>query len=166
MAVPARIVDALSIRNECWAMSNEATAEADRILEESLERTGARDPREFYRERLRALKDENSKGYDAAVGYYRETLIPSVATGQADPLDAWTEYGRTLAEAVTPGRTVSIDRTGWARSYEGPSQDDLILHLPDDTATRALLVGLPPELSPAQHATYDVLVSGKQRRRG
>ena len=89
-----------------------------------------------------------------------------MASGEADPLEAWTEYGRTLAEAVTRGRTVSIDATGQARPYEGPVEGHLVLHLPDDRSERALLVGLPPELSAAQRATYDVLVAGKNRLPG
>ena len=36
-------------------MSATPTEEADRLLDEELARTGARDPREFYRERLREL---------------------------------------------------------------------------------------------------------------
>ena len=145
-------------------MNDDATtAAADRILEEALERTGARDPRDFYRDRLRALKESDPDGYRSAVAYYRDTLIPSVASGDAEPLEAWTEYGRTLAEAVAEGRTVSIDATGRARPYEGPVADHLILHLPEDRGSKALLVGLPPELTRAQRASYDVLVVGKQR---
>lgn len=145
-------------------MTDDPTTEkADRILEEALERVGARDPRDFYRDRLRTLKETNPEGYQAAVEYYRDTLIPSVASGEADPLEAWTEYGRTLAEAVARGRTVSIDGTGQAHPYQGPDADRLVLHLPDDRGTKALLVGLPPHLTPAQRATYDVLVAGKQR---
>lgn len=144
-------------------MVEDRTNEADRILEEALERAGARDPREFYRDRLRTLKETNPEGYQSAVRYYRDTLIPSVASGEADPLEAWTEYGRTLAEAVARGRTVTIDGTGQAHPYEGPVGDHLILHLPDDGGAKALLVGLPPEPTPAQRATYAVLVAGKKR---
>ncbi len=104
--------------------------------------------------------------YETAVWYYRDTLIPEVAGGTREPLDAWTEYGRTLAEALAPGRAVTIDRSGRAHAYDGPSGTGLILHLPDENGARALLVGLPEELSPAQRATYDVLVRGKQRAPG
>ena len=145
-------------------MTDDATAAtADRILEEALERAGARDPRDFYRDRLRTLKESDPEGYRSAVAYYQDTLIPSVASGDAEPLEAWTEYGRTLAEAVAEGRTVSIDATGRAHPYEGPMADHLVLHLPDDRGTKALLVGLPPDLTRAQRATYDVLVAGRQR---
>ena len=145
------------------AMTEDLTQEADQKLEAALADTGARDPREFYRERLRELKRANTVGYEKAVEYYREVLIPEVASGEANPLEAWTEYGRRLATSLAPGRTVRIDTTGRAHTFESHSRDDLVLHLPDEKGSRALLVGLPDELSPAQRATYDVLVSGKQR---
>ncbi len=145
-------------------MSNEITTEADRRLEEALERAGARDPREFYRERLRELKGSDPQGYEKAVAYYRDTLLPGIASGNVEPLAAWTEYGRRLAQALAPGRTVSVDGSGRALPYEPPPVlDQLILHLPDEKGARALLVGLPPELSPAQRATYEVLIRGRQK---
>lgn len=146
-------------------MSDDAMQRADRNLEKALAASGARDPRDFYRDRLRELKKANPEGYERAVRYYRETLIPAVASGDQDPLGAWTEYGRKLAEALVQGRTVTIDQTGRAHPFEEPRADRLVLHLPDQRGGRALLVGLPPELTPAQQATYDVLVSGKQRIR-
>lgn len=144
-------------------MTDTLAADADRVLEAALAETGARDPREFYRERLRELKRANAAGYEDAIEHYREKLVPMVASGEAEPLAAWTEYGRLLAEALAPGRTVSIDATGLAHAYEGPGRDRLILHLPNQNGARALVVGLPDTLSPAQRATFDVLVSGKQR---
>jgi len=147
-------------------MTDSLTAAADRALEAALARTGARDPREFYRERLRDLKQADAREYERAVAYYTETLLPEVASGAGDPLAAWTEYGRRLAVALAPGRTVSIDETGRSHAYEGPSPDRLVLHLPDESGARALLVGLPPSLTDAQRATYDVLVAGKQRFSG
>ena len=147
-------------------MSDDLNAAADARLEEALARLGARDPREFYRERLRELKQADAQGYEGAVAYYRDTLIPSVASGTVDPLAAWTEYGRRLAEAVSPGRTVAVDGTGLAHPYSEPAPGDhLVLHLPGGRGGRALLVGLPAHLTDAQRATYDVLVSGKQKQR-
>ncbi|HSW30426.1 MAG TPA: hypothetical protein VLH75_13155 [Longimicrobiales bacterium] len=147
-------------------MSDDQNARADALLEAALNEAGARDPREFYRERLKELKQANPEGYAAAVTYYRDTLIPQVASGEGDPLAAWTEYGRRLAEAVSPGRTVSVDGTGRARPYEAPCpRDRLVLHLPGAKGGRAVLVGLPGELTSAQRATYDVLVAGKQKLR-
>jgi len=147
-------------------MSDTQATAADRALQAALESTGARDPREFYRERLRELKRVDPHAYDESVRYYGETLIPEVASGAREPLDAWTEYGRRLAAALAPGWAVAIDESGRARPFEGGATDALILHLPDEGGARALLVGLPPELSDAQRATYDVLVGGKQRAGG
>ena len=140
---------------------------AEDILDEALEATGARDPREYYRQRLREIRQSSSAAYDDAVAYYQETLVPSIAEGRADPLPAWTEYGRTLSALLAPGRTVSIDRTGRAEPYEAPVEPDrLVLHLPDGRKTRAMLVGLPIDLSDAQRATFDWLVQGRQRLPG
>ena len=58
---------------------------------------------------------------------------------------------------------MSIDETGKSHNYEGVDSSGLILHLPQETAARALLVSLPVTMSSAQRATYDVLVKGKQR---
>jgi hypothetical protein len=147
-------------------VNDTVAAAAERALEAALAQSGARDPRDFYRERLRELKRLRPDEYRSLVGYYTDILLPEVAEHRRDALVAWTEYGRRLAEALAPGRTVAIDDTGRARPYDphDPAAGvGLILHLPDDGGGRALLVALPSSLSPAQRATYDVLVSGKQR---
>ena len=139
---------------------------ADSLLDQVLRETGARDPREFYRERLRELKERDPKAYAEAVRYFEETLIPGIASGGAEPLAAWTEYGRKLAELSAPGRTISIDPTGRASPYSPPAGPEaLVLHLPQLAGGRALLVGLPRALSDAQRATYDWLVMGRQKLR-
>jgi hypothetical protein len=146
-------------------MSNtsDVAAVAEQALEAALAESGARDPREFYRERLRELKRLRPDAYQSAVHYYTQTLLPEVAERRGEALTAWTEYGRRLAEALAPGRTVTIDETGRARPYEASGAFGLILHLPEDSGARALLVALPRTLTPPQRATYDVLVSGKLR---
>lgn len=144
-------------------MPESPSERADRLLAEALERAGARDPREFYRERLRELKEADPAAYEEAVAHYRDVLIPSIAEADAEPLTAWTEYGRRLAELTAPGRTVAVDVRGRARPYEAPAgPDGLVLHLPDARSRRALVVGLPRSLSAAQRATYDWLVAGRQ----
>jgi hypothetical protein len=138
---------------------------AEARLQEALERSGARDPREYYRSRLKALREQNRTAYETAVAYYREVLIPGIVEG-GEPLAAWTEYGRTLAELHGGGRTVSIDATGRSEAYVSPAPaDHLVLHLPDAARDPALLVGLPIELTAAQRATYDWLVQGSNRLR-
>ena len=144
-------------------MSDDLQTEADLRLEEALADTGARDPREFYRECLRNLKQTDRRAYDEAVEYYREVLLPSLVKG-VDPLPAWTEYGRRLATLTTPGRTVMVNQAGVAEPYLEPAPlDRLVLHLPEarGSASRAVVVGLPVELTRAQRAHYDLLVSGR-----
>ncbi len=153
-----------TVSGEAVCMSDDTTAAAEQRLAEALQQSGARDPREFYRERLRELKSADPAGYEAAVAYYRDRLTPEVAAGAADPISSWTEYGRFLAESLAPGRTVCVDATGRASPYRAPAErDQLVLHLPDGKGSRALLVALPTQLSTAQRATYDALVSGKQK---
>ncbi len=147
-------------------MSESLAAAAEKVLEAALAESGSRDPRDFYRERLRELKRIRPEEYQRAVAYYSDILLPEVAERRKEPLAAWTEYGRRLAEALAPGRTVSVDPTGRAHVYESAAPDRLILHLPEDTGAKALLVALPRALTPEQRATYDVLVSGKQRPSG
>ncbi len=144
-------------------MSDAVAAAAERALEAALAESGARDPRDFYRERLRELKRVRPEEYESAKAYYTSTLLPDVPERRRDPLVAWTEYGRRLAEALAPGRTVGIDETGRARPYDSGSAAGLVLHLPHDNGARALVVALPRALSAAQRATYDVLVAGRQR---
>lgn len=142
---------------------SDTQSRADEKLEEAMAATGARDPREFYRARLRELKQADAEAYDKAVAYYRDTLVPAVASGEAEPLVAWTEYGRELMELTAPGRTMAVDPEGRAEPYRAPAPlDRLVLHLPDARRGRALLVALPPEPTRAQRATYDLLVEGRQ----
>lgn len=145
-------------------MDQTAKAEADRRFEEALKATGARDPRDFYRQVLRELKESNPEGYDRAVRHFQTTLVPGIASGEAEPLGAWREYGRLIAEAAEPGNTVEIDETGRARPYSPECPfDRLVLHVPHERGRRAILVSLPPIPSPAQRATFELLVRGRQR---
>lgn len=144
-------------------MDDDLQAKANRRFEDALERTGARDPRDFYRDRLRELKSRDPDAYREAVRHYEEELIPSIASGEADPLEAWQEYGARIAEFTASGRAVEVDARGRSHPFEPPTAPDrMVLHLPDDRKERALLVSLPPEPSRAQKATYDLLVQGKQ----
>jgi hypothetical protein len=120
---------------------------------------GARDPRGFYRERLKALKADDAEAFRRALSYYEDQLIPAVADEGSDPRAEWLEYGRVLASLSAAGRTVQIDPTGRAAEYARPvPPDHLVLHLPDASSQPALIVGIPGKLSPAQKATHDLLV--------
>ena len=147
-------------------MDQEVQKRADELFEEALERTGGKDPREFYRDRLREMKAADPEAYQEAVDYYQNLLIPSIVDSGADPVNAWQQYGCRVAGLTTPGNPVEVDTTGRMHRYDPPASDDrMVLHIPDGSKGRALVVGLPRELSSAQLATYDLLVSGKQRLR-
>lgn len=149
---------ARGIRQNDRSMSDQTQA-ADQRFAEALRNSGSRDPRGFYRERLRELREIDEAAYRRAVAYYRDELIPRVSDERSDPLDEWLEYGRLLAAWSVEGDTVQIDPSGRADPYQRPvERDRLVLHLPTSTRHPALPVGLPPELSPAQQATYDLLV--------
>lgn len=135
--------------------------QADRRFEQALKESGARDPREFYRTRLRELKQESAEAYRRALDYFEQRLVPAVARDGSDPLAEWLEYGRVLATLSASGRTVAIDATGLARDYARPvPADSLVVHLPEQASRPAIPVGIPAKLSPAQRATYDLLVKG------
>ncbi|HEX8209765.1 MAG TPA: hypothetical protein VF584_06220 [Longimicrobium sp.] len=134
-------------------------ARADARFESALQQAGARDPREFYRKQMVALRDANPEAFRRARAYFEEQLIPAVASEDSDPRAEWLEYGRVLATLAAKGRTVQIDPTGRASEYARPvPPDHLVLHLPDAPSQPAIIVGIPAKLSPAQKATHDLLV--------
>jgi hypothetical protein len=138
-------------------------ARADERFARALADAGARDPRDFYRKQLVALKARDREAYQRALAYFEERLIPAVARDDSDAMAEWLEYGRVLATLATPGRTVQIDADGRASDYARPVPvDALVLHLPERTAEPAVVVGIPTTLSPAQRATYDLLVRQQQ----
>ncbi|HEX5725039.1 MAG TPA: hypothetical protein VFX98_06210 [Longimicrobiaceae bacterium] len=138
-------------------------ARADERFEHALRESGARDPRDFYRQQLRDLKEARPESFRKALAYFEERLIPAVAAEGGDPLGEWLEYGRVVAALASPGRTVQIDSSGRARDYARPvPADHLVLHLPQEAGQPALVLGLPPKLSPAQRANYDLLVRQSQ----
>jgi hypothetical protein len=136
---------------------------ADQRFDEALSATGARDPRDHFRGVLKDLRRSNPSAFQEALSYFETRLIPAVASDGSDPLAEWMEYGRVLAHLQAPGRTVQIDPTGRSLDFSVPVPlDHMVLHLPDSTSRPAVVVGLPPTLSPAQRATYDLLVKGSQ----
>jgi hypothetical protein len=137
---------------------------ADHRLAQALEVSGGRDPRDLYRERLRVLRETDPAAYRRALQHFEEQLIPRVANDQFDPLTEWLEYGRLLADLAVPGRAVQVDPTGRARDYAPPVPPvDLVLHLPASSRDPVSVLRLPGELSPAQRATYELLVEGSLR---
>jgi hypothetical protein len=141
----------------------ELRTRADQRFDDALKATGARDPRDHFRKVLTEMRASNPAAYKEALAYFTTRLIPAVAADGSDPVGEWLEYGRVLATLQAPGRTVQIDPTGRSTPYAPPIPiDRLVLHLPDATSAKAILVGLPPEMSPAQRAAYDLLVRQSQ----
>jgi hypothetical protein len=135
---------------------------ADELLNEALAETGAPDPRPRLRLLLSELKRQDPSAYDEAVTRFRDLVLPSIAGGEAEPLTAWLDYGRHLAETLAPGRTLSLDEHGRGSPLVGPaSWKDLILHVPTDSRARAILIGEPPRPTRAQQATIELLVHGR-----
>jgi hypothetical protein len=145
-------------------MSDDELDKADRRFEAALAETGARDPRDFYRQLLRGLREQSEERYRDAVTRWRDEVVLPLARDEGDPLELWLRFGASVASELHPGRPVVVDESGRAAPYEPPpSWRDLILHLPDEKRVKAVPVSLPPELSPAQQATVDLLVKGKNR---
>ncbi len=136
---------------------------ADARFLEALAAAGARDPRDYYRDRLRELRRANPEGYRKGVAYYQNKLVPSIAEGKVDPLEAWRDYGLLLARLTAPGRAVAVDATGRASPFEPPGNTvDMLLHLPEKSRERPILVALPASPTRAQLATHQWLVIGRR----
>jgi hypothetical protein len=143
-------------------MDPDLQQEADRRFAAHLEATGARDPRDFYRDLLKRLKARDEAAYRKAVERFRDEVVGPIARDDRDPLEAWVSYGLALARELHPGRTVVLDRAGRSIPFEPPPDPDaMILQLPDEKRERAVPVSLPPDPSPAQRAVLDLLVEGK-----
>lgn len=143
-------------------MSDESMREvADRRFDAALRQSGARDPRDFYRERLRTLRSQDERAFRKALDHFENVLVPGIASADSDPIGEWLDYGCLLAALLEPGSAVRIDRSGRSQPYRRPVPvEDLVLHLPTSSRSPAVAVGIPPELSPAQRATYSLLVRG------
>lgn len=134
-------------------------ARAEARLDAALAQSAFQDPRPACRERLRWLREEQPKAFTTALAYYEETLVPALAGGTDEPLSLWIEYGRRLGELTAAGKTFAIDGSGKARPYRGAQlEQDLILHVPNDTAAEALALAVPRTLTAAQQANYDLLI--------
>jgi len=145
-------------------MPEDHQEQADRRLAARLEETGAWDPRGTYRELLKRLKELDEDAYRAAVVRFRDEVLPAIAEEGGDPLQEWLEFGLFLAEQVAPGRTVLVEASGRSTRLASPGRwSDMLLRLPDTAKDRAIPLSVPPEPSPAQQATLDLLVHGKVR---
>lgn len=119
---------------------------------------GFEDPRPALRGFLKRLRARDSEAFAEATTRYEQVLVPAVARESADPLVAWSEYARWLVNRLAPGKAVNIDRTGLASPAEPePRPDALMIHVPDDHSTRAIVVLAPLEMTEAQRETAQLL---------
>lgn len=143
-------------------MNDSSRDRVDQNLEDAFAARGIEDPRAFYREWLRALRERDARAFEEARRYYETVLLPRITDEGADPVAEWLEYGRRLAELSGAGRLVDIDETGRAKTTTPPLPSGrLVLYLPDSTREPARVVNLPRRLSDAQQATYDLLIEGR-----
>ena len=138
---------------------NDLRARATQRLEQALRDSGVADPRPRLRDMLRELRDRDAEAFKTATLHFEERLIPAVAGDSGDAIGEWLEFGRVLATLTAEGDTVLIDPTGLSSPYSRPVPlDRLVLHLPKSQRSAAVPVALPAELSPAQQASYALLV--------
>ena len=72
---------------------------------------------------------------------------------------AWIDYARWLADRFAHGKAVMIDVTGRAsQASGGPEPGMLLVHLPDEQTTRAMVLLAPRQLSEPQRETVKLLV--------
>lgn len=145
-------------------MSDDLRARADARLEEALASAAITDPRPHLRPILKHLKENDPAGYRTALSHLETALIPAVAA-DADPLEAWLEYGRRLAELAGAGKTVAIDGSGRSSPADAPADspppESLLLYLPDAAGTPAAVLRCPRQTTPAQDASIALLVLGR-----
>jgi hypothetical protein len=143
-------------------MTDDPKARADARLASALEDPAApADPRPLFRPALRHLRERDPAAFDRAISHFETVLVPAVAGG-AEPLAAWLEYGLLLADALGPGQTVEVDRTGRARPVSDPATaTELVLRIPESEDAPCLVLRQPAGASPAQVATVELLVAGR-----
>jgi hypothetical protein len=143
-------------------MADSERKRADARLRTALDDADQTDPRANYRPVLRYLKNTDDAAFRRVLRYFEETLVTAVA-GEADPLTAWLEYGRVLAEELGSGRLLELDSTGRARGVTAVGQArGLVLFVPDAATAPVLVLRHPRTPSPAQVATRELLVQGRQ----
>jgi hypothetical protein len=128
---------------------------------EALKRAALTDMRPAYRKLLVRLKQTDPPAFEEASRRYREELEPAIAGGEIDPVLTWLAYGIWLAERLAEGRTLAIDASGRARSFEPAAALDsgvMILHVPYDDRAPATVLAFPSTPSESQLETAGLLV--------
>jgi len=137
---------------------------ADSILEDILQGNSVRDPRILCREQLQGLRQADLESYQKALAYYDQKLLPAITEDTENCLVYWQDYSCFIASLHSPGIPVEIDIHGIQHDCHNPTPTDrMVLHMPDVTSQRTIPITLPLQLSRAQSATYDLLVTGSHQ---
>jgi len=141
-------------------MEGNAREKADARLDAGLEALELDDPRSFYRNYMRWLRERNPVAFERASRHYQEHVLPRLADESTEPVGEWVEYGRFIAGLEGSGRALAIDAGGRAVAYQPPiGRGALILFIPDQLEQPALVLARPKRLSPPQQATLELLAS-------
>ena len=126
--------------------------------DEAFERSAWRDPRADYRALLRQLREQDAALFESAVVEYETRVAGRLADAAVDPVAAWLDYGRRLAELAGRGRTIRIDETGVSVGDDPADPSPaLLIHLPADEGAAAIVIAEPRDASSAQRATIALL---------
>ena len=124
---------------------------------EALARYQLADVQPFCRRMLLRLKERDRAAYEEAVSRYREQVEQEAAEAE-EPLAVWIDYGAWLAARVSPGSLKVIDANGKASDAgDPPPLGPMLMHLPDDAKSRALVLAMPSAPSVAQEETASLL---------
>jgi hypothetical protein len=142
-------------------MTRVTKQQADARLEARCAELGLADARVPYRELLKALRARDAEAYARATAHYEQQVLPALG-GAGDALAAWIDYGRVIGEMLGPGRMLTIDATGAARSWRPPlAAGEMVLYVLDDGARGSFVAASPIEPSAAQRATIGLLVESR-----
>lgn len=137
----------------------------ERRTDDAFAASAWQDPRAEYRALLRRIRERDTAAFDDAVRLYETRVVAALADDAVDPVAAWLDYGRRLAQLAGGGRAVTVDeqgRAGELRSDAPIIAPTLLLQLPADESAAAFVVAVPREPSPAQLATMALLAAGAQ----
>ncbi len=123
-----------------------------------MDQHGVADVQPAYRVLLRRLKASQPSSYDVAVSRYERELLPTLEAGEEDPLRLWLDYGMWIAQQLHRGHVVAVDDTGLAMPVDDELPlDRLLLHVPEKSNERAIVLAQPARLSEAQTETVQLL---------
>jgi len=146
-------------RTKRGSVARAGEEQAARYTEEALKRVGLADCRPLCRKLLLRLKDRDPEAFREATRRYQDEMEPSIADGTADPVATWLDYGAWLAGQLAEGSPLAIDASGRARPFDSSADcDKLVLHVPADDRTPAILLAMPAAPSDPQRETAELLL--------